>query len=391
VQTGVSVNRFAGLDHLRALAVIIVVLFHYGIFAHPPGLSDVGAFGWTGVDLFFVLSGFLIGGQLFSKLAKEEPISYGEFYFKRSLRIIPAYLFVVALYFAFPGFKERSELPPLWRFLTFTQNLGLDIKLRGAFSHAWSLCIEEQFYLFLPLFIIGLAAMKAHKKAVWLLPALFVFGFAARLASWYFLVAPKEGTAGFGIAYYRYIYYPTYTRLDGLLAGLALAAIYHFQPAGWQRITRHGNKILGISLLLLAGLWWANQNEYQYAFSGAIFGYPLLSLAYGLLVLAALSPSCILYRYSSRFTSLIATLSYSIYLTHKQLIHLTQDVLGKYGIDKDSYTAFWIAIGISFLGGWLLHRLIEKPFLRLRDRLLARSKKRALLPAGETAPAQTTP
>jgi peptidoglycan/LPS O-acetylase OafA/YrhL len=391
VQTGASVNRFAGLDHLRALAVIIVVLFHYGIFAHPPGLSDVGAFGWTGVDLFFVLSGFLIGGQLFSKLAKEEPISYGEFYFKRSLRIIPAYLFVVALYFAFPGFKERSELPPLWRFLTFTQNLGLDIKLRGAFSHAWSLCIEEQFYLFLPLFIIGLAAMKAHTKAVWLLPALFLFGFAARLASWYFLVAPKEGTPSFGIAYYRYIYYPTYTRLDGLLAGLALAAVYHFQPAGWQRITRHGNKILGISLLLLAGLWWANQNEYQYAFSGAIIGYPLLSLAYGLLVLAALSPSCILYRYSSPFTSLIATLSYSIYLTHKQLIHLTQGVLDKYGIDKDSYTAFWIAIGISFLGGWLLHRLIEKPFLRLRDRLLARSKKRALLPAGEKVPTQTTP
>ena len=115
MQTGASVNRFAGLDHLRALAIIIVFVYHYSVMSgFPPHLYEYGgSFGWTGVDLFFVLSGFLIGGQLFSKLARELPISYGEFYFKRFLRIVPAYLFVLALYFAFPGFKERSELPPL--------------------------------------------------------------------------------------------------------------------------------------------------------------------------------------------------------------------------------------------------------------------------------------
>src|SRR6201991_3431834 len=184
----------------------------------PPHLQEYGgSFGWTGVDLFFVLSGFLIGGQLFSKLARELPISYGEFYFKRFLRIVPAYLFVLTLYLAIPGFKERSQLPPLWRMLTFTQNFGLDLSKEGAFSHAWSLCIEEQFYLILPLFIIGLTAFKPATatapaaasrptihSAIWLLPALFIFGLAARLFSWYHFVAPhlqNPDHEGFGPAY----------------------------------------------------------------------------------------------------------------------------------------------------------------------------------------------
>ena len=216
MQNGTASHRFAGLDHLRALAIVLVFIYHYGIFGHPEGLSLIGRFGWTGVDLFFVLSGFLIGGQLFARLAKGANISYSEFYFRRFLRIVPAYLFVLALYLLFPGFKERSELPPTWRFLTFTQNFGLDLVHQGAFSHAWSLCIEEQFYLVLPLFIIAFANRKASHQAVWLLPAVLLFGLAVRLASWYLLVRPNPA---FGPAYYRYIYYPTYTRLDGLLVG----------------------------------------------------------------------------------------------------------------------------------------------------------------------------
>src|SRR5579863_9882168 len=117
-------RRLHGLDHLRALAIISVCIFHYSLFGHPPGLETISSFGWTGVDLFFVLSGYLIGGQLLSRIAKGQPISYGEFYFKRTLRILPAYLVVLLIYFTWPAFTERSQLPPLWKFLTFTQNLG---------------------------------------------------------------------------------------------------------------------------------------------------------------------------------------------------------------------------------------------------------------------------
>jgi peptidoglycan/LPS O-acetylase OafA/YrhL len=163
-----SANRFAGLDHLRALAIILVFIYHSGfIGGRPASLDGIVAFGWTGVDLFFVLSGYLIGGQLLARIARHQSISYGEFYIKRSMRILPAYLVVLALYFLIPAFRERSELPPLWRFLTFTQNYGLDLTREGAFSHAWSLCIEEQFYLGLPLFILALTAIGPAHRSVW--------------------------------------------------------------------------------------------------------------------------------------------------------------------------------------------------------------------------------
>lgn len=370
MQTSAAAKRFSGLDHLRALAIIIVFVYHYSLFGHPPGLYDcLGSWGWTGVDLFFVLSGYLIGGQLFAKIARDQPVSYGEFYVKRSLRILPAYFAVLLLYFTIPAFTERSHLPPLWRFLTFTQNFGLDLSTEGAFSHAWSLCIEEQFYLFLPLLIIGLTALHAGKKAVWIIPALFLFGFAVRGFIWYD-VLPKQ--PDFGKAYYEFIYYPTWSRLDGLLAGVALSAFYYFQPAAWQRLTRHGNRILLIALALVAGAWFISHDDNQYELRGAIFGYPAISIAYGVLVLAALSPTSILYRYSSIITRTIATLSYAIYLTHKQLIHLTHEALHRYNIGDDTYVSFWISTAVGLAGGWLLHLLVEKPFLRLRDKWLAR-------------------
>ena len=385
-----AANRFAGLDHLRALAIIIVFVYHYSMFGHPAGLHEYfGSWGWTGVDLFFVLSGFLIGGQLFAKIARDQPVSYGEFYFKRSLRILPAYFAVLALYIAIPAFKERSQLPPLWRMFTFTQNFGLDLTKEGAFSHAWSLCIEEQFYLFLPLLIIGLHAIKAHKtanvcpsdkprpaaSAVYILPALFLFGFAIRTYLWYDVIAHQES---FGKAYYMYIYYPTWSRLDGLLAGVALAAFYYFKPQSWQKLTAKGNRIFFIALALLAGAWFIAHDRHQYETRGAIFGYPAIAIAYGALVLAALSPTCFLYKYASRITRFIAVLSYSIYLTHKQLIHLTHEFLQPRGIENDSYTSFWISTAVALLGGWLLHLLVEKPFLRLRDRLLPPDRRRPL-------------
>ena len=379
-----SANRLAGLDHLRALAIIIVFVYHYNMFGHPAGLHEYfGSWGWTGVDLFFVLSGYLIGGQLFAKISRDQPISYSEFYVKRSLRILPAYFFVLALYIAIPAFKERSQLPPLWRMFTFTQNFGLDIAKEGAFSHAWSLCIEEQFYLVLPLLIISLAAIKAHRSAkdrpatsaIYILPTLFVLGFVIRTYIWYYVL---PGQPSFGKAYYMYIYYPTWSRLDGLLIGVALAAFYYFQPLRWQHITRHGNLTLLTGIALLAGAWFIAHDDHQYEMQGAIFGYPAIAIAYGALVLAALSPNCILYRYSSRITKTIATLSYAIYLTHKQLIHLTHEFLSPRGIGNDSYASFWISTAVAVLGGWLLHLAVEKPFLRLRDRWLARRKQRLI-------------
>src|SRR6478735_12009870 len=144
-------ERQPGLDLLRALAIIVVVVYHAALFGFKlPG--RVTRFGWIGVDLFFVLSGYLIGGQLLAPLSRGQPIKLGRFFLRRALRILPAYLVVLAIYFLLPAWREYPEISPLWKFLVSVQNIGL----RGgtSFSHAWSLAVEDQFYLLLPLVLL---------------------------------------------------------------------------------------------------------------------------------------------------------------------------------------------------------------------------------------------
>ena len=105
-------HALAGLDHLRALAITLVILFHYSIFEHPHWVESAGSFGWTGVDLFFVLSGYLISSQLFDKVVKGQQISMAEFYIKRSFRILPAYYGLLLLYCLVPPFREGGEPAP---------------------------------------------------------------------------------------------------------------------------------------------------------------------------------------------------------------------------------------------------------------------------------------
>src|SRR5205814_4879209 len=139
-------DRQPGLDLLRAIAVIVVVIYHAGIMGFPvPG--RVHRFGWIGVDLFFVLSGYLIGGQLLAPLAAGKKINLRVFFARRALRILPAYLLVLAIYVIVPSWREYPQLSPVWKFLISVQNIEL---LGGtAFSHAWSLAVDGPFYLFL--------------------------------------------------------------------------------------------------------------------------------------------------------------------------------------------------------------------------------------------------
>ena len=163
-------RRQPGLDLLRALAIIIVVIYHTGIFGFALP-NSVHRFGWVGVDLFFVLSGYLIGGQLLSQLGARGQIRFGRFYARRALRILPAYLVVVAIYFSLPVLREWPTISPLWKFLLSVQNIGL----RGgtAFSHAWSLAIEDQFYLLLPLMLV---VIIPSRRAAFVVPCLVFLG-----------------------------------------------------------------------------------------------------------------------------------------------------------------------------------------------------------------------
>ena len=361
-------HKLYGLDHLRALAITYVFLFHYFILSGglPGWLPDAASFGWTGVDLFFVLSGFLISAQLFAQLQQGKNISFPQFFLKRVFRIVPAFLVTAGLYFCFPFFREKESLPPLWKFLTFTQNLGLNLKDYGTFSHAWSLCVEEHFYLLLPLLLIVLRLTGTFKRSWWLLPVLFALGFVLRVYSYNQLYLPLSEADNSWMYWYRFIYYPTYTRLDGLLTGVAIAGIYTFRAGWWHAIARYGNLLIIAGLAILAGAYFLCID--QQTFYASVYGFPLVSLGYGCMVMGAVSPASVLYRWQSKITTFIATLSYAIYLTHKGVIHVTHQLLAGFAIDDNLMLI--ICMGTCTLAALVLHLVVERPFMQWRNKLL---------------------
>lgn len=357
-------QKFFGLDHLRALAILLVFLFHYIILSGgmPEWLPYLATFGWTGVDLFFVLSGFLISSQLFAQIKRGKKIGLKQFFLKRFFRIVPAYLVTLGLYFCFPFFREKESLPPLWKFLTFTQNIGLNLKDFGTFSHAWSLCVEEHFYFFLPITLVLLQTTQSLKRSYWVLIALFVAGFLVRLYCFIELYVPKKEYSNSWIYWYEYIYYPTYTRLDGLLVGISIAGVYQFLPRLWDKIARYGNLFIVLSLAVLVAAFFLC--EEPMGFNASIFGFSLIAIGYGLMVVGAVSPTSFLYRWNSKITRWLATLSYAIYLSHKAVIHMTHHLLSGFSLDANLILLVSMVTCIAF--AILLHIFVEKPFMRLR-------------------------
>jgi peptidoglycan/LPS O-acetylase OafA/YrhL len=361
-------HKLSGLDHLRAFAIVFVFLFHYQFYGHPEWENEIGSFGWTGVDLFFVLSGFLIAGQLFSTIARGKSIAIKEFFIKRFFRIIPPYLAVITLYALVPFLREREHFAALWKYLTFTFNFGLDLHQTGTFTHAWSLCVEEQFYLILPLMFWLFNYLKAGKKAIYLIAALFIGGFVIRYAGWHYFIEPQLSGDGIGAVWNEFIYYPTYNRLDGLLIGVSIAGIYTFYPHIKGKASKYSHVLMLTGFAILIVSYFVATP--QASFSTTMWGFPLISVGYGLVVAAVVSPGNVLYKLTSKITAQIATLSYGIYLIHKLMIHLTQNLLSATGMDKNSNLMMLCCVISSVAGALVLRYVVEKPSLKLRDKVL---------------------
>ncbi|WP_278380856.1 acyltransferase family protein [Chryseobacterium arthrosphaerae] len=367
-------ERWYGLDHLRAAAIILVLMYHYRAFKHPQWIDDIGRFGWTGVDLFFVLSGFLISGQLFKEIEGKGSFSLKIFYIKRFFRIIPAYFFTLFLYFAFPFFREREALSPLWKFVTFTQNYGLDVIDRGTFSHAWSLCIEEQFYLFLPLLLLILAKTRLFKYLPVLLIGVITFSLMVRIVMWnQYIIPVQPDSLDFWRLWYMKIYYPTHTRLDGLGMGVLIGYLMQYSSGFKRKVHHHGNLIFISGLVLLGvSLWVCNEQTSERA---SVFGFTLIALSYGLIVLSAVSESCFLYRSKSYITTQLAALSYAIYLSHKAIIHMTQVAMDKFTVQTADNICLVLCLLACMIGAVLYRILIEKPFSGIKTRILKGKEK----------------
>lgn len=372
-------RHLPGLDLLRALAVLWTMQFHsFVVGGLGPDWSWLSRYGWMGVDLFFVLSGYLIGGQLLRPLARGATPSLREFYLKRAFRILPAFWAVLAAYLLWPGFREAPGMEPWWKFASFIVNLDIDYGANAAFSHAWSLCVEEHFYLLFPAIALLLARRPsaARFRAACLL--VLLGGIALRTATWLRFDALQPDRNWF----IEDIYYPTWNRLDGLLAGVMLAAWQAYRPASWARAARHADAfaLAGVAVLALA-LWLFRD---RVGLPGNSIGWPVLSLGLGLLVFAGAQRSGVLGAHALPGAAWIAAISYSLYLVHKPVYAVVQAHWGGAlaGRGLVAYAAYGAA---SIAAAALLHYAVERPFLRLRERVLRRSHPATSAEAAATA------
>lgn len=360
-------QRFNGLDHLRAIAILLVLMYHYRAFIHPDWIDTYGRFGWTGVDLFFVLSGFLISNQLFQEIKNRGNFSLKSFFIKRFFRIIPPYFFTLMLYFCFPFFRERKSLSSLWKFLSFTQNYGLDVINKGTFSHAWSLCIEEQFYLILPFSLLLLIKSKTLKYLKFIIFVIILFSILARYFSWHEYVFPNINSNEFWKIWYMKIYYPTHTRLDGLAIGVLIGYLFQYSSKFRKLTDENGNLFLLSGLAFLGfSLWVCNDQSSEFA---SIFGFTFVAISYGFIVISAISKSSFISKSKNYFTTQLANLSFTIYLSHKGIIHIIQSLIEFYKIPISENLLLITCLIGCILGGLFYRYFIEKPSLKLRNRI----------------------
>ena len=372
-------RRLPGLDLLRAIAIVWVMLFHSYIIDgwHEP-FRSMENFGWMGVDLFFVLSGYMIGFQLLQPLSEGQPLLLGQFYLRRAFRILPAYFAVLALYFLWPRFREAPGIQPLWQFLTFTVNLLIHTDRNLAFSHVWSLCVEEHFYLVFPCLAWWLTRRPSMAKFAGVFAFVLIGGIALRGFLWMHWMAPVIHQDAFNTRFLEDIYYPTWSRLDGLLAGIVLATIRAYRPLWWIRLQQHANAVLlgGCVVLAVAIVLFRDRA----GLLATTAGYPLLALGFALMVIAGANTQSWLGRIRVPGARWIALISYSLYLSHKAVLHLVDGALGQ-PLTGHVVLAFFVYALAVLLAGALLHYAVERPVLHLREKLFENPRQHKPYPA----------
>jgi peptidoglycan/LPS O-acetylase OafA/YrhL len=375
--TSSHVARIHGLDTLRALAVSLVVLHHYVLFVSGRATFGwLGEIGWVGVDLFFALSGYLIGNQIFKAIDSRDGFSLRHFYARRLLRTLPNFYVVLALYFLWPAFRGSAPLLPLWKYLSFTQNYRLEPGT--AFSHAWSLSIEEQFYMVLPAAALAAVALGWKQRWAWVAVGLaFGAGMLARADAW---LSAVQGHEYWMHNYFKYIYYSSFCRFDELLAGVALALLKNRQPRLWQRLAANGNVLAAGGVAVTALACWLFLDDH-FGFAVTVFGYPLIALGFSMLIVAAVGERSLLRTLRVPGASSLALWSYAVYLTHKQVCVMLANQLRAHGVDVEAPLAIVGMLLASLLAGWLLYRLVETPFMALRERYVPSNARQLALSA----------
>jgi peptidoglycan/LPS O-acetylase OafA/YrhL len=297
------------LDGLRSFAILLVMSGHLSArFAAAHGSNFYSRLpfvqnGWIGVDLFFVLSGFFIGGQLWKELRDRKSISVGRFIIRRGFRIWPLYFFTFFCVLAFVFTVSHDALARQfgWTDLVFITNFYN----RGIVEGSWSLCTEEQFYIVTPIALFLLARsmplVRSHRS--WLWGMLFAVPLL-RAAVWIYCTGHFFGQDP---ALFSPIYYSSLTHCDGLIMGLIIANLW---VAGDKPTTRFAHPAVLVALsVVIMGVLHLVQKE--------VFDFTVLALFFGSLVWLGLQKHPAIF--NSKLFYWISRLSFGMYLNHEYM------------------------------------------------------------------------
>jgi peptidoglycan/LPS O-acetylase OafA/YrhL len=363
-------GRLSRVDVLRAIAVLLVMVHH---LAAPPDYAprwaaDLIAFAqnpsWVGVDLFFVLSGFLVSGLLFREHRIHGDLRVGRFLIRRGFKIYPPfYLFLFATFYLGTYPRRAPTTHNLLVHSVFLQNYA--DWMPGVWAHTWSLAVEEHFYILLAALMTWHFRPRARTPT--LREAVSWFGVLASLVlltrigtTWSIMTDPARG-------HIELHYFATHLRIDSLLFGVLLSFIYHHHPEVWVRITAPRRRLAVASALLLApGLFVPGPHLFT-----VTIGYTLYYLAFGILLALALPrPGEDAHRAGrlERLLAAIGAYSYSIYLWHTATKHWAAPVWqALFGRELGYVGQSVLYFVSSIVLGILMAKLIELPFLRVRD------------------------
>jgi len=353
---------YGGLDLLRCAAILAIVAYHANVLtprevAGARAVGVLGHFGWAGVDLFFVLSGYLIASQQFQTLARDPRSPLGRFYARRFLRTLPNYFVVLAItYGVGTRFLGESWSAP-WRYFLFLQNYSFPAM---SFVISWSLCVEEHFYLLFPLVALWLMRRESLRPGALFAAALLVAEPLLRAHAWH---AVRPGLDVH--AYYEFIYYPTHLRLDGLTWGVSLAALHRLRPALWTRLTKRPDALLAAGALgTLAAM---ALTFHERSFLGCTLGLSLFPLAFALVLASALCPGSLLARVKLPGAARLAQLSYAIYLTHLGALGAGERLAVGLLHQPTELLLAPLQLALILLFALALYLLVEQPIMARRD------------------------
>ncbi|HEV7402895.1 MAG TPA: acyltransferase [Chthoniobacteraceae bacterium] len=357
-----SRHRSIGLDVLRAVAVLMVLVRHAE--PCPAGSSGWGHAvwqhlqrgGWAGVDLFFVLSGFLVGGLLFHEFHETGTLKFGRFFIRRAFKIYPPFWVFLGFLIAW-SFRTRGFVGPLLPEVFFYQNY-----VRGIWGTNWSLAVEEHFYLLLPAVLLCLAAVRGAERPFLQFPRLF--GLLAVVC-----FALRAWNASNPYDEYTHLT-PTHLRLDGLFFGAVLAYYHTYEHERFVAFCRrHGRWLLagGVAAFLPAYLLPLEESLFM-----QIGGFALHWLGAGALVCFTLSRTTVPGK-TARALAAIGRTSYATYLWHFWISRIGFPALAQIAGFEWNWTIRTVCYFIATLGaGFLLTAYIERPFLWLRDQQFPR-------------------